>query len=342
MAYLMLLAGDVGGTKVNLAVYTPEAGRFGTPLREKTYSSGDYPNLETIVGDFLKQVDGSIERAYFGVAGPVVNGSASATNLPWKMDETRLSRTLDIPEVRLLNDLAATAHAVPHLANDDLLTLNAGEPDERGAVAVIAPGTGLGEAFITFDASGRYTVHPSEGGHSDFAPTTMEELDFLRYLLQHRGAIRKEHQRYAHVSYERVCSGIGLPNIYNYFRDNGYAEPDWLAAELRKTDDHTPIIVEAALDAQHPCDLCVNTLRFFVEVLAAEAGNLVLKVLATGGVYLGGGIPPRILPFLQAGRFIEAFQRKGRFAEMLSKVPVHIIRNPKAALLGAAYAGMLE
>jgi glucokinase len=336
----MLLAGDIGGTKTNLAVYAPAAGRLGEPRLEKTFPSAEYPSLEAIIKEFLADSDVTIERAAFGVAGPVVEGTASITNLPWDMSEQQLSMALDIPSVQLLNDLAATAYSVPYLTADDLCTLNEGEPDPHGAVAIIAPGTGLGEAFITVDANGRYSVHPSEGGHSDFAPTTIEEIELLRYLLEHRGPVSEEHERYAHVSYERICSGRGLPNLYAFLKHRGLVEPEWLAERLAGESEPTPIIVDAALDAEHPCDICQATLELFVDVLGAEAGNLALKVLATGGVYLGGGISPRILSTLQNGRFRQSFERKGRFGHLLSKVPVHVIRNPKAALLGAAYSGL--
>ncbi|MGO8947302.1 MAG: glucokinase [Ktedonobacterales bacterium] len=338
----MLLAGDIGGTKTNLAVYAPAAGRLGDPRLEKTFPSADYPSLEAIIQEFLQLLAAPIDHAAFGVAGPVVEGTATITNLPWSMSEEQLSTALDIPSVQLLNDLAATAYSVPYLNSDDLATLNAGEPDPKGAVAIIAPGTGLGEAFITVDAHGGYSIHPSEGGHSDFAPTTIEEIELLRYLLEHRGPVREEHQRYAHVSYERICSGRGLPNIYAFLKYRGKVEPDWLAALLSGDSEPTPIIVDAALDTVRPADICQATLDLFVDILGAEAGNLALKVLATGGVYLGGGIPPRILTYLENGRFRSAFERKGRFGPLLSKMPVHVIRNPKAALLGAAYAGLAK
>ncbi len=341
----MLLAGDIGGTKTNLAVFSPEAGPHA-PLAEATFPSGRYPSLETLVREFLSQADLQVERASFGVAGPVVAGRATITNLDWVMDETQLQEALDLSSVRLLNDLDAIAHAVPFLDPADLHTLNAGQPATGGpfglaqgrpfglaqgrAIAVIAPGTGLGEAFLTWDGS-RYRTHASEGGHADFAPTNLFEIGLLRYLQEGLG--------FEHVSYERVCSGRGLPNIYAYLRDSGTAcEPAWLAEQLAAADDPTPVIVNAALARE--CELCIATLDAFVSILGAEAGNLALKVMATGGVYLGGGIPPRILPALEQGRFMEAFRRKGRFSDLLARVPVHVILNPKVALLGAACHGL--
>lgn len=325
----MLLAGDIGGTKTALAIFSPDKGPHA-PLAEETFPSARYPSLEALAGEFLAQTDLPVDRASFGVSGPVAGGEAAVTNLPWKMDEAFLGKALGLRSVRLLNDLEAIASAAPFLGSDDLHTLNAGEPDPEGALAVIAPGTGLGEAFLTREGSG-YRAHPSEGGHADFAPTCELELGLLRHLLD----------RFGHVSYERVCSGRGLPNIYGYMKEIGHAEePSWLAGKLAAAEDPTPIIVETASDPEAPCELCVATLDVFVSVLGAQAGNLALTVMATGGVFLGGGILPRILPFLERDRFAEAFGRKGRFSELLGRVPVHVILNPKVALVGAARRGL--
>jgi len=325
----MLLAGDIGGTKTNLAIYADETGR--RPLVEATFPSGQYSGLEAIARKFLAQVNlpEPVKHATFGVAGPVVNHQATITNLPWVMDERQLAEALHIPSVVLLNDLEAIANAIPFLEAADLCTLNAGQTVREGAIAVIAPGTGLGEAFLTWDGS-RYLAHTSEGGHADFAPTNDLEIDLLRYLFTHL----------KHVSFERVCSGRGIPNIYKFLKESGYAnESAELAELLAAASDLTPIIFDAALRENTPDELCLATLNIFVSVLGAEAGNLALKVLATGGVYLGGGIPPRILPLLENGHFMQAFQRKGRFTELLSRMPVHVILNPKVALFGAACHG---
>ncbi len=324
----MLLAGDIGGTKTNLAVFSSEAG-WRKPYAEATYSSVNYPDLESLVHEFLAQHDLPIDRASFGVAGPVVAGHATVTNLSWMMDENHLQQALHIPSVRLLNDLDAIAHSVPHLESQDLHILNEGQRVSGGAIAVIAPGTGLGEAYLTWDGS-QYQAHTSEGGHADFAPVNTFQVELLRYLMA----------RFPHVSFERVCSGKGLPNIYDYLKDSGYAEePQWLAEQLATTLDRSPIIVNNALDKDNACQLCVATLNTFVSILAAEAGNLALKVLSTGGVYIGGGIPPRILFYLQASQFMQAFTHKGRLTQMLIQMPVHVILNPKVALLGAAIHG---
>jgi glucokinase len=325
----MLLAGDIGGTKTVLAVYSPEAGARA-PLLEMTFPSARYASLAAVVREFMAGHNYALSHASFGVAGPVVGGRAEVTNLPWEMSESGLQSELGLQAVRLLNDLETIAYAVPHLSASDLHTINPGEAVAGGALAVIAPGTGLGEAFLTSD-DGRYRAHPSEGGHASFAPTDDLQLDLLRYL----------HKRIGHVSCERVCSGLGLPNIYAFLKDSGYAnEPDWLAATLASVDDPTPLIVTIALDPARACEICLATLRTFVSILGAEAGNLALKVLSTGGVYIGGGIPPRIVPILQEPYFMQAFLNKGRFADILERIPVHMILNPKAALLGAASYGL--
>ncbi len=320
----MLLAGDVGGTKTNLALYSTDGDLL--PEVQKTYSSTAYPSLEAVVSEFLAETGASAERAVIGVAGPVVEGRCGGTNLPWTMAEERLKRELGIPEAKLLNDLEATAYGVPHLDPEDLFVLN-DVPARSGTKAVIAPGTGLGEAIL-FYREGRYDVLPSEGGHTDFGPNNLFEIELLRYLLG----------KFAHVSYERICSGIGLPFIYGYLRDNRYAQeiPSVVQA-LQEAKDPTPVIVRAAMAGE--CELCIAALNSFVSILGAEAGNLTLKVMATGGVYVGGGIPPRILPKLRDGTFMASFVNKGRFADTLSRVPVYVILNPKTALLGAAWYG---
>lgn len=324
----MLLAGDVGGTKTNLAVFSPESGPRA-PLAEATFPSPDYPSLEAVAREFLRQVGLKAERAVFGVAGPVVAGRATITNLPWVIDETLLAEALGLSSARLLNDLEAIAHAVLLLEASDLHTLNEGEPVARGAITIIAPGTGLGEAYLTWDGS-RYRPHASEGGHADFAPNRPLEIGLLRSL----------QDRFGHVSWERVCSGQGIANIYAFLRDSGYEEPAWLAEQLATVSDPTPIIVNTALESDETCEICTTTLEVFVSILGAETGNLALKVLATGGVYLGGGIPPRILPALERGGFLDSFRQKGRLSDLMARMPVHVILNPKVALLGAASHGL--
>jgi len=329
MAERILLAGDIGGTKTDLALFSTASGPR-VPLAEATFPSGRYPNLEAIAQEFLAQVDTDLDAACFGVAGPVVAGEATITNLPWVMGEAQLGAALGLSSVHLLNDLLAIAHAVPVLEPEDGHTLNPGKVVSGGAIAIIAPGTGLGEAFLTWDGS-RYRAYASEGGHADFAPNNEREVELLGYL----------QQRLGHVSYESVCSGRGIPNIYTYLKESGYAdEPTGLREQLAAVEDPAPVIVQAALDEERPCELCAATLDMFVSILGAESGNLALKVLATGGVYLGGGIPPRILPALENERFTQAFRHKGRMSDVLASMPVHVVLNPKSALLGAASYGL--
>ena len=324
----MLLAGDIGGTKTNLAVYAAESG-LSAPLAESTFPSGRYSSLEALIDDFRQHTHLPFESAVFGVAGPVVDGKATVTNLPWRMEEKGLERALGVKSVKLLNDLESIANAVPSLEAKDLHTLRPGQPVEHGPIAIVAPGTGLGEAFLTWERK-RYKAHASEGGHASFAPVNEEQLEMLRFLQRKLG----------HISYERVCSGLGIPNIYAFYKATGRCpEPEWLAEKLAAAPDPTPVIVETAM-AQPDCAICRCTLEMFVAILGGEAGNMALKVLATGGVYLGGGIPPRILPVLESGAFLAEFTAKGRFAALLQNVPVHVILNPKAALLGAASYGL--
>lgn len=324
-----ILAGDLGATKINLGIFSTETGSL-VPLIETSFHSSAYPNLETIISTFLGQTDFTTSHASFGVAGPVVTGRATITNLNWVIEESRLRSVFHFASVRLLNDLEATAYAVPTLGFGDLYSINKGKPVPDGAIAVIAPGTGLGEAFLTWDGN-RYVAHPSEGGHVDFAPVGESQVEMLGYL----------RKKFAHVSYEHVCSGTGLPNIYDYYHQNGgLAEPGWLAENLAVADDPTPVIVDGALDPAKSCPLCRITLKTFISILGAEAGNLALKVLATGGVYLGGGILPRILSSFATDDFMQAFVRKGRMAELMGNMPVQVITNPRAALLGAAAYGL--
>lgn len=326
----MLLAGDIGGTKTHLAIFSLRTG----PTHEKDaiFKSADYPSLEAIVQKFLADAGLSVAKAVFGVAGPVVNGESKVTNLPWHITEANLSQTLQLPStsVKLLNDLEAIAYAVPHLAADDLSPLNGDnlDPNLGGHKAVIAPGTGLGEAIL-FHHNHQFHVLPSEGGHTDFAPHNNLQMGLLRYMMD----------RYNHVSYERVCSGgLGIPNIHAYLQNVRAAEESPQVAEaLRQARDPTPIIIQAAL--ANECELCRATLNIFVSILGAEAGNLALKVMATGGIYLGGGIPPRILTKLKDGTFMAAFVNKGRFADLLRRIPVYVILNENPGLLGAAHYG---
>lgn len=326
-----ILAGDIGGTKTNLSIFSSDFG-FGNPLAELSFPSGSYESLEDIIRAFKSEVNIPFTRACFGVAGPVINGSAQITNLPWVVNAVSIKTAFDLSVVGLLNDLESVAYAIPILEAQDIYTLNTGKPVRSANIAVLAPGTGLGEGFLTIE-NGRHIAHASEGSHASFAPENDLQMGLWKFI---------HGKGYEHISFERVCSGgLGIPLLYEYLKSIKAApEPDWLQAKLANAVDHTPVIFNAAHDPENPSALAAATVELFVEILGAEAGNLALKVLATGGLYLGGGIPPRILKELQQPAFLEAVCSKGRFKEMLSNIPVHVIMNPKAGLLGSASYGL--
>jgi glucokinase len=321
----MLLAGDIGGTKTNLALYASR-GRL-TVQAQSTFKSARYASLEAIVEEFLSETRAEVDRAVFGVAGPVIDGESTITNLPWMIREADLQQAFGLREVKLLNDLEATAYGVPHLSPSDLFQLN-DVPPQDGVKVVVAPGTGLGEAVLFFQ-DGDYHVIPSEGGHVDFAPTNLFEIRLLRHLMG----------KFGHVSVERICSGPGIPVIYAFLKKQRFApETPEMKKALKKADDPAPVIVQTAMSGES--ELSIATLNTFVSILGSEAGNLALKVMAAGGVYLGGGIPPKILPKLKDGTFQAAFVNKGRFADTLARIPVYVILNDQTALFGSACYGL--
>lgn len=316
-----ILAGDVGATHTRLAVFADDP---RAPLVYESYASHDHSGLEEMARTFLTEHPTELGSACFGVAGPVRDGHVRTTNLAWPVEAASLARVLGLPSVALINDLVANAYGIAELAPDDLEPLNRGFPAAGGASVVISAGTGLGEAGVLRDRDG-IRVIPTEGGHTDFGPRSELELELYRYL-----AAEDEH-----VSYERVCSGIGLLNVYRFLRRrSGVPEPQWLATEITHRDA-AATISRAALGRRDP--VCQQALDMMVSIYGAEAGNLALKYLATGGVYVGGGIAPQILPKLRDGTFIRSFVAKGRFAELLQQVPVHVILNDDTALLGAAH-----
>jgi len=326
----MLIAGDIGGTKTDLAIYSRESGPH-VPLAQAEVHSADYPSLEAIVTEFLSHTKMSVDVASFDVAGPVVDGHVKTTNLPWVMDEKSLKAELNLKSVHLMNDLEAVARAVPVLRSTDLITLNQGKPVEKGPIAIIAPGTGLGESFLTWDGS-RYQAHSSEGGHSDFAPTDKRQIGLLEFLLE----------RFDHVGVERVCSGIGVPNIYEYFRDvEKIPESSEVTQSIQSAKDHTKAIVAAATDPKNPSERCRATVEMLVSILGGEAGNLVLKVFATGGLYIAGGVALHLVDIMREPRFMQAFANKGRFKDLMGRISVHVI-TARAALVGAAAYGLEE
>src|SRR5215468_6306006 len=289
----MLIAGDIGGTKTDLAIYSRESGPH-TPLVQTTVHSADYPSLQAMVTEFLAKVNMSVDVASFDVAGPVINGHVKTTNLPWVLDEGTLAKELDLKAAHLMNDLEAVGRAVPALRAEDMITISKGEPVANGPIAVIAPGTGLGESFLTWDGGG-YAAHGSEGGHSDFAPTDARQIGLLEYMLP----------RFGHVGVERVCSGIRLPNLYEFLRDEEkIPERPEVAQLIASAKDHTKTIVEAATHPTRPSELCRTTVEMLVSILAAEAGNLALKVLATGGIYIAGGVALHLQNALKDSSFM--------------------------------------
>ena len=323
----LLLAGDIGGTKTALAVYSAERGPRA-PLAQCEFPSAKYASLPVMVREFLSGTDLTVDRASFAVAGPVIGGSSHVTNLSWDLSETGLAAELKLESVGLLNDLEAIGDAVPSLGPSDLHTLNAGQPVDGGAIAVIAPGTGLGEAFLIYDGA-RYRAFPSEGGHASFAPRNELEAGLLTYLKR----------RFEHVSVERVCSGPGLLNIYHYLRDMSYAPESPEMGRALAAAEYAPPLIGGAAQRPDPDPLSHAALTLMVSILGSESGNLALKVLSLGGVYLAGGIPPRILPVLRDGHFLAAFTAKGRMSELLGRMPISVVAL-RAALLGAAIRGL--
>jgi glucokinase len=323
----MFLAGDIGGTKTLIAAFDGKEDGL-TVVREQEFHSAQYASLAEIVCEFIRSAPHlDLSAACFGVAGMVVDGRCQTTNLPWEVDASKLAEAARLPKVKLLNDLEATALGVLQLKPSEFerLSENA-QAAPGGNIAVIAAGTGLGEALLCWDGHD-YRALASEGGHADFAPRTEIETELLRYL---RNMFPE------HVSYERVLSGPGIHNIYCFLRDRGYgSEPQWLAQSLKHSADPSALISETALAGKD--ELCRRTLELFATLYGAEAGNLALRCLATGGVYIGGGIGPKIKAVLANGSFMRGFLAKGRLSEFLKGVPVFLSLNPRAALLGAAH-----
>jgi glucokinase len=319
-----VLAGDIGGTKTDLAVISADRGPRD-PIAQAEFHSADYPALDDVVREFRKVHDFPLAAACFDIAGPVVNGRVHTTNLPWVVDETELQGNLDIPVIKVFNDLEATALGIAQLGDSDGEVLATGRFVQHGPIAVIAPGTGLGEAFLTWDGSA-YQPHPSEGGHADFAPADEEQIALLRYLAARDG----------HVSWERACSGLAVPDLYAFLRDDRkIAESPAIALQVAAAPDKTRFILNTAVESPGSSALCTATLRLFASILGAEAGNLALKVMATGGVYLAGHIPMAILPALQDESFTHAFTSKGRMSHLMTLFPMKVVKA-QAALIGAA------
>jgi glucokinase len=324
----LVLAGDIGGTKTNLGLFQMGKTR-PSPKKMETYSSNDAPNLEDILSRFLEKHKAKIASACFGVAGPVQGGRSKTTNLPWTISGYSIKKRFKWKHVTLINDLTATAYAIPLLTNMELHALNEAKGAKRQNLGLVAPGTGLGMALLIW-VENKYVPVASEGGHADFGPNDLMEAELWAYL----------YKRWDHVSVERVLSGSGLFNIYSWLRDSGrHPEPAWLADKIKGMDP-ARAISEAALDRKDP--LCEEALDIFISVFGSVAGNLALTGMTTGGVYLGGGIPPKILPKLDEDTFMQAFTNKGRFRDFLEKIPVRVILNDRAALLGAAHCAFIK
>jgi glucokinase len=330
----MILAGDVGGTKVHLALYDFEDGHLH-PIRDHKFPAADFAQLDDVVERFLAGTEGhpavdpsQIVAACFGCPGPVRDGRIKLTNLPWSLDARLLRDSLKIEHIFLLNDLEANGYGVPELSKDAIFVLHEGDPSAVGHRGLVSAGTGLGEAIMIWDGKHSHLPIPSEGGHCDYAPRTDREVALLQYL--HR-------ELKGHVSFERVVSGIGIKNVYAFLKhDQKMEEPDWLRDRMA-TEDPNAVIGECAENGSS--DICYETMQIFTAAYGAEAGNVALKVLATGGMYLGGGIAPKILKTLQTGAFTEAFLDKGRLSPVLEAIPVRVILDDTCALLGtAAYA----
>ncbi|GJL79872.1 MAG: glucokinase [Nitrospinaceae bacterium] len=319
----MILAVDIGGTKVNLALFQEANGHL-EQVDETRFASREYPSLENILDEFSQKKHPKIERAGFGIAGPVKNGKCEVTNLPWVVDVNHLKKQLGLESVWLINDLAAMACAIPFLPDAELEVLQEGREEKGGRVAVLAAGTGLGQAFLLPDGNGRYLLIDSEGGHSDFPARTELEMGLLQFL----------NQKFGRTSIERVLSGPGLHNIYQFLNEtHAFEEPSWLAEEIQNGDPGQ-VITENGLQRKSPA--CEKALEVLVSLYGAIAGNLALQLLTGGGLYIGGGIAPKILPLIKTGLFMESFYSKGRFKPFMREIPVKVILNDKASLLGVA------
>ena len=325
----LVLAGDIGGTKVHLALYSFESGRLHI-VRDEKFAAGNFASLDLVVNEFLSveasEGKDSIVAACFGCPGPVRDGRLKLTNLPWTLDVHDLAKSLDIQHIFLINDLEANGYGIPELAPESIYTLHRADESAVGHRGLIAAGTGLGEALLIWDGKQNHTPLPSEGGHCDFGPRTDTDVALLQYLRRTLGG---------RVSCERVVSGLGIRNVYAFLRDDQkWEEPAWLRERLSTAADPNAVIGECAEDGSSP--ICFETMQIFSAAYGAEAGNIALKVLAAGGIYLGGGIAPKILKTLGNGAFTEAFLDKGRLSSVLEAIPVRVILDDTCALLGAA------
>ncbi|MEN8243078.1 MAG: glucokinase [Chloroflexota bacterium] len=319
-----VLAGDIGGTNVRLAVFSSTLGLTDS-LVETVYPSAGFNSLEAVLQTFLAENKFELSAAAFVLAGPIIDDQVTITNLGWTAIKADIKNILGGIQVGFNNDLAGISNFIPNCNPKDLVTLNQGTLVEHGTKVVIAPGTGLGEGYLVWSEK-EYRAQPSEGGHASFSPSSEVQIDLLKFM----------QQRYQHVSFERVCSGSAVPEMYEFVKGRGVdQEPEWLGKALSDAEDHTPVIIEAALNSANPVRLCQETVKLFVEILAIEAGNMALNLLARGGVYLAGGLSQHLLPYLEE-KFTEKFSIKGRYSEFLADVPVYVVIHPQPGLYGAA------
>ncbi|XPV68221.1 MAG: glucokinase [Halarcobacter sp.] len=322
----MILAGDIGGTKTNLAIYDEK--NLKVVLLEE-FKSKDFSSFEKLINQFLsKHKEYKIKKACFGIAGPIIEQRCKTTNLPWDIKQSDLQEQLNIKNVRLLNDLEATAYGMLYLEEKEFVNLNEYGRDTKGNIAVIAAGTGLGEAILYFDGKDYFPI-ATEGGHSDFAPLTAQQDELLKWA---RDRFK------GHVSVERIVSGMGISTIYDFLVDSNFALQANFMSNLNKHSDKSAMISKGALEFDDK--LCKETMKLFCEIYAAEAGNLALKSMSVGGVLIGGGIAPKILPFLENEVFINTFFSKGRFEELMRGMKIKVALNDKTALLGTARYAM--
>ncbi len=319
----MILAGDIGGTKTVLAIYQAKDSHWQC-LRKQQFDSNGFPEFDDLLNEFVCEETGKISAACIGVAGPVINGDCVTTNLPWSLKAWEIGKVLDTSRVKMLNDLEAAAWGVPELDESEIASLNPhAEKNPVGHMAVIAAGTGLGEAVLFRDGEELHAM-ATEGGHTDFAANSEQEDALLQFL-------RTKYPE--HVSYERVVSGEGLVNIYQFLKNQGGFVESQLIEQQLMTEDPASVIGKAGVAGKD--GLCVEALKLFCKIYGAEAGNLALNCLPYGGIYLAGGIGPKILPRLQKGEFMEGFLNKGRYRDMLEKIPVKVCLNPEVAISGA-------
>jgi glucokinase len=318
----MILAGDIGGTNARLAYFQPQNGHLRL-VSERTFPSREHREFGEIVVQFLDDSGTHPDAACFGIAGPVRNGRVETSNLPWVIEQSRLAKQIHLPATLLINDLEASAWGIGALETTDLVALNPVSGPAVGNQAVIAPGTGLGEAGLFWDGN-RHQVFACEGGHTDFGPQGDLQIELFRFL----------EKRFGHVSYERILSGPGLVNVYEFLRASGCGTESEEFAVVLKNSDPAAAISRAALDGSQP--LAEKALDLWISVYGAEAGNLALKLMATGGLFLAGGISPKILAKLKGPLFMQAFLNKGRLRALVEQVPVQVVTNEKAGLLGAA------